>query len=279
MILTAIATALILTPVDPPNPALTPDSRGGNETAIPGDALVKLDGENYRQGPYLAFASDWSVSTGKLALRRGVDYRDRIIVRPARFPADTRIQWRWPQTHAKTGVYGYNHLAWGYYAGGRTDEAITPARVAEIEELMTAFDVEVRAESGEFNVLSETFLTTRQRDYSTRTVEVGFLSQASASARRFFDAATPLGVWKDPDGQIWRVARRDAYCMFIPETGALWRGRLHYSAAFRWLIARNVLTGREWFNGLAIGVEPVSGAGSMTVKQWRVAYRHGPAQK
>jgi hypothetical protein len=239
----------------------------------PRGAIVKYDGQNYYEGRYIAYAADWSAASGRINLQRGVDYRNVLIIQPGQFPARTTIQWHWPDRTAKTGVYGYNHLAWGYYAGGVPKEQVRSAQVADIAELVTDFDVAVSAERGEFNVLSETFLTLKERDFSTRDVEIGFLTDASPTARRFAGRAKQFGTWVDPGGRAWNVTLHDKYCMFIPVRGAMHRGRIHYGAAMKWLVARDVLTGREWFNGLAIGVEPVSGMGAMDVKRWRVTYR------
>lgn len=240
---------------------------------VPPGAISKGDRENYFNGPYIAFASDFSVSATGLPLRHGLDYRDTIIIREATFPAGTEIHWRWPKTPVKAGVYGYMHLAYGYYSGGVPQQPVAPIQVAALGQLKTRFDVAVDASGGDFNVLSETFLTAKPADVATKTLEVGFLTRVSQSGRRFFDQAEQLGTWTDPSGRVWEVAIVGGYCMFIPLEGEMNSGELDYAAAFRWLVAKGRLTGREWFNGLAIGIEPTEGGGSMSIRRWDVIYQ------
>lgn len=42
--------------------------------------------------------------------------------------------------------------------------------------------------------------------------------------------------------------------------------------ALSFLISHGVITGNEWFNGIALGVEPFSGSGTSTLNQWSVDY-------
>lgn len=41
------------------------------------------------------------------------------------------------------------------------------------------------------------------------------------------------------------------------------------------LVARKVITGQEWFNGIAFGTEPVAGAGQteIDIHRWKVDFR------
>jgi hypothetical protein len=244
-----------------------------HDIATPPGAIVKQDRENYYSGPYIAYAGDWSVDTGKVALRRGDDYRDHIFIRPATFPAGTDIHWQWPQKEAASGVYGYMHLAYGFYAGGVPKEPVEAKQVSRIAELKTDFKVTTSKTSGDFNVLQETFLTSKRADSKTRVLEVGFLTGVSNSGRKFFEGSRHLGTWTDPDGRTWDVAINRKYCMFVPVLGDFSSGVLHYDAAFRWLVTMGELSGDAWFNGLAIGAEPVAGSGSMRVERWNIVYR------
>lgn len=246
------------------------------DTPVPKGWILKKDGENHWQGPFIAYAGDWSTTTKMINLRRSIDYEDRILINPKTFPAQTLIEWRWPNSPAKTGVYGYMHLAYGYYAGGITREKIAPVRVADLGAIHTDFTIEMTGDPAHANVLSETFLTSAPGDFNTKVIEVGFLPSISASGRSFFDAGEQLGAWTDPSGRVWNVAAQAEYFMFIPAKGRFLSGRLDFAAALRWLMAKKRVTGKEWFNGLAIGVEPVQGFGKMKIVKWRV---YNPAGK
>ena len=60
--------------------------------------------------------------------------------------------------------------------------------------------------------------------------------------------------------------------MFIPADDVL-TGTIDCKAALDFLRAKGQLTGEEWFNGIAFGIEPVTGSGSLRVESWAVDYR------
>lgn len=231
------------------------------------------DGVNYLQGAYLAYAGDWSVRAKGLPLRHGVDYRDVLFIEPDTFPAGTEIHWAWPERPPQAGVYGFMHVAYGYYAGGVPKEEVPSRRIKDIRKLKTHFMISTSNIDGQYNILSETFLTRVSRDFASRSAEVGFLSAVSDDGRIFFDLGRSLGSWTDPDQRVWSVAVQGQYFMFIPAEAAARAATLHFDEAFRWLISKQELTGEEWFNGLAIGAEPVSGSGTMRLEAWDVDYR------
>jgi hypothetical protein len=236
-------------------------------------ALVLGDAVNHFQGPYVAYAGDWSVRMGGVRLRHGVDYADSIVVEPATFPAGTEIRWSWPMATPPKGVYGYMHVAYGYYAGGVPHEPIPSRRIKDIAALKTVYRVAASQTSGGYNVLSETFLTSASGDFKTKLKEIGFLTEISRTGREFFGYSRALGQWRDPSGVTWSVAEAGGYYMFVPADGELEAGTLHYDEAFRWLTSRGELTGEEWFNGLAIGIEPVAGSGTARIEDWKIEYR------
>ncbi|QXT35537.1 hypothetical protein KV697_17705 [Sphingomonas sanguinis] len=232
--------------------------------------VLKQDSENYKQGPYVAFAADWSVTTGKLKLRRGVDYADNMIINPRTFPAGTTMRWQWPGGKPPSGVYGYLHIAYGNYAGGAPVQPVPPVQIANMPDVKTDFAVTIDGDPTRYNLLSETFLTAKPAQFATRGLEIGFLPNVSADGRSFFAGGEQLGEWRDPGGRTWKVAIRGKYCMLIPDGPTFTQGTLYFGAVIQWLIDQGRLTGQEWFNGLAIGVEPVGGRGSLRVDKWRV---------
>lgn len=232
--------------------------------------VLKKDSENYKQGPYVAFAADWSVTTGKLKLRQGVDYADNMIINPKTFPAGTVMRWQWPNGKPPSGVYGYLHVAYGNYAGGAPIEPVPPVRIANMPDIATDFAVTINGDPKRYNLLSETFLTALPASFATRGLEIGFLPNVSDDGRSFFSGGEQLGTWRDPGGREWKVAIRGKYCMLIPTDATFTSGTLYFGAVIKWLMSQGRLTGQEWFNGLAIGVEPVGGRGSLRVDKWRV---------
>jgi len=100
---------------------------------------------------------------------------------------------------------------------------------------------------------------------------VGWFLHAPKSIRRFFDRSALVGTYVDPAGRRWTVRMVDQYCMFAPEApGDVTVGAIDMLDALRWLKTRGKITGNEWLWGVAIGAEPVTGVGTMTLHDWKV---------
>lgn len=235
------------------------------------------DREFFTRGSFIAYSAPWSTYFGAgTAMKRGTDYADEIaLLQPAAFPAHVEFSWHWPLVPPKhTGVYGYNALSFGSYDGGVPETPVDPRQVKAIGALSTTFRYSLTHPIGDFNVLSEFFLTSKAGD--GKTAEIGFLLRPAKSAIAFAGAGRQLGTFVDPAGRAWKVARQPAphgpFHMFLPD-GEVLEGTLDCKAALDFLRVRGCVTGEEWFNGLALGIEPVSGSGSMRVERFTVDFR------
>lgn len=244
--------------------------------AIAETPVILADKEFYTKGNYIAYAAPWSTYSGAgAALKQGVDFVDEIAVQPDAFPANVEFSWHWPLTPAKsTGVYGYNALSFGSYDGGVPQSPIAPRQVKEIGTLAETFCFEMARPVGDFNVLTEFFLT--KKAGGEKVAEIGCFLRAAKSAIAFANAGEQLGTYTDASGRAWKVAVQSApagpYYMFIP-TAPVLSGSFDFKAALDFLRAKGRLTGEEWFNGLAFGVEPVAGSGSLRVRSLSVVYK------
>lgn len=237
---------------------------------------ILADKEFFTKGSFIAYAGPWSTyfGTGK-ALKHGVDYADEIAVRPETFPANVEFSWHWPLTTAKNaGVYGYNALSFGNYDGGTPEVAVTPRQVKSIGALTETFHFAMARPIGDFNVLSEFFLTS-EKGTEKKVAEVGFFLRPAKSAITFADAGEQLGTFTDVTSRAWKVGKQPAphgpYYMFIT-VGDVLEGTIDFKAALDFLRAKGHVTGEEWFNGLAFGIEPVTGSGSLRVESLSVRY-------
>ena len=106
--------------------------------------------------------------------------------------------------------------------------------------------------------------------------EIGFFLHAANSAIPFADAGEQLGNFTDSSDRAWKVGVQTApagpYYMFIPE-GDVLTGTVDFKAGLDFLRSKGRLTGEEWFNGLAFGIEPVTGSGSVQVQNLSVTYK------
>ena len=235
------------------------------------------DKEFFTKGSFIAYAGPWSTYFGTgLELKHGIDYVDEIAVRPESFPANVDFSWHWPLVPAKNaGVYGYNALSFGNYDGGSPEVAVESRQIKTISTLTETFRFSTARPIGDFNLLTEFFLTS-EKGSEKKVAEIGFFLRTAKSAIAFADAGEQLGTFTDASGRAWKVGKQPAphgpYYMFIP-TGDVLEGSVDFKAALDFLRAKGQLTGEEWFNGLAFGIEPIAGSGSVHVESLAVSYK------
>lgn len=235
------------------------------------------DKDFFSKGNFIAYAAPWSTYEGpNSGLKRDTDFADEITVDEKEFPNGTGFTWHWPLTPPKeSGVYGYNAVSYGSYDGGVPETPVEARQVKEIRTLSETFSYEMARPVGDFNVLTEFFLTAKKGG-DEKVAEIGFFLHASKSAVQFFEAGEQLGSYTDATHRKWKVAAQPApagpYYMFLPDSDVL-EGTVDFKAALDFLKARKKFTGAEWFNGLAFGIEPVAGSGSLKLKALSVGYR------
>jgi hypothetical protein len=230
------------------------------------------DFQNYARGAYGAYASPWSTFTDK-SLKRGFDYTDTVDVSPDTFPDNTVLNWRWPDhVGQKSGVWGYMHLFMGNYDGGKPPIPTQPRQVNGIHTLAEDFDLAYDGPP-DFNLLNEFYLTSRAGDAAAKKVEIGYFLHVSPQGAAFFERGKPIGSYRDQAGRLWRVRMAGVYCMLVPADGRdLLHGSIDIRATLAFLQAKGVIKGDEWFNGIALGSEPIKGAGRLDVRHWKVVY-------
>lgn len=234
--------------------------------------LTFLDRAFYTQGQYGAYASPWSTVYDS-TLKRGIDYSDSIIVNPRTFTDSSIIGWRWPnRSSTATGVWGYMSVWFGNYDGGEPAVQVTPRQVKNITTLRQDFSLSPIS-SGSFNILNEFYLTSQAGNSAAKVIEIGYFLHSSTEASTFFSTGQPIGSYLDASGQMWDARIQGTFCMLIPRAGTdVLTGSIDVKAMLAFLTTKGVITGNEWFNGIALGVEPVSGSGELRIGRWSVTY-------
>jgi hypothetical protein len=244
----------------------TPSARTGE--------LLLRPSTRFTKDTYFGYVSPW----GGLQMwqtRAWSRIGDHMVVNWKHFPAKTRISWRWPPFAPTNGagVWGYNFAAYGNYADTPTETPVAPIRVRDLKVLRQTFRWSITNRWGDADVLTEFFLRANQTDEAAHRLEVGWFLHTPPSIRAFFEKSRMVGQYRDPSGREWTVRISERYCMFAPKTaGDLTSGEIDMLHALRWLQSRGLVKGDEWLWGLAIGAEPITGLGELTLHDWNVKW-------
>ncbi|CAN5392763.1 hypothetical protein BH10PSE15_BH10PSE15_11550 [soil metagenome] len=243
---------------------------------IVSDPRIRLgDRQPFGKGPYGAFAQPWAGANDPI-LKVWAPHADRISVDLPVFPANSEIAWAWPWPPHGTavGVWGYNFLSFGQYDGGSEEVAITPRRVRDITQLRQSFDWRSAIPVGDANVLTEFYLRSDPADSESKLVEIGWILHSPRRTRNFVENGKQIGIFTDAQGRKWRVSIDEKYCTLMPlDARDIPAGSLDMLEAVRWLQGKGVVPEDAWFTGVALGVEPLWGWGTVHVRHWNVEYR------
>lgn len=240
-----------------------------------GDRVVLSANTPYTQGSYYGYVSPWGAERSPI-FRRWVKLSESMWVDVARFPAGTRFNWAWPPFSApnNVGVWGYHHLGYGNYDGGDPEKAIPPRRLRDVKSFRTAFAWDGDFRFGQSTVLAEFYLRSDPRNNESKRLEVGWMLHMSPATKSFVARSEQLGIYVDPAGRRWRVAKAERFVTFSPADGSeLNQGVLDMRHALGWLKAKGLARDEDWLNGVAIGAEPIKGFGHVEIRHWQVDLR------
>lgn len=243
--------------------------------AAAGGSIVLRDHQNYTSHSYNSYLSPWN----KGALVEGVDYDESLQLNEAAYPNGQTIMWRWPkEPPARRGVYNFLHVAYGNYYDTRPKEPIPSVKVRDIAELTQSFNLSFGGDLDGFNVIDNLFLTEKPGNFEKILYEVEIFFHSPSNAVWYVNHSHPVGRFV-ASGIEWFVAvdrngphGQDVLIMPSSHQDAPVADKLNLKAMFDYLIASNVLSGDEYFNGLALGVEVHHGAGNLTINTISTRY-------
>ena len=200
---------------------------------------------------------------------------------PTTFPAGTVFTWNVAPDPNWGGVNGYLYTSYGNYDD--SPNSITPLQVNNIAEL--TIDVGwTFSDDGGSGLLAETWLTPTPTPSGSvpRQYEVGWFPKLSTSGQRWVKTLPPVGSgsFTDTNGIEWLIveslsATNEPYFIAYRPGYVEFRGELEYHTYFAFLKDAGKITGDEWHNGNAFGVEPHTGAGSLTITKFAPTYTQG----
>lgn len=233
-------------------------------TALDGVVQVIGDNQFYGQGVWSAYIAPW----GKGNLVEGTDYTESAVLFPATFPNGTIMAWDWPAVKPPDGVYGFNQISYGDSNGG---SHTTPSvQIKNLNTLTSSHNIFITGAPNNYDVMYDGFLTSSP--YETNIDEISIFLHTSAPVAAYVASIKQLGKFVG-SGITWTVAQSapGGQICFMPANEAdLLSLTVDIKAMLAWLVTKGILTGNEYFNGIALGVEPYENDGTLTYNSWSV---------
>lgn len=225
--------------------------------------------------PFSAFVGMWGKD---VAGNERMTFQTSMNIQPVRFPSGTRFNWTVTPDPGYSGINGYLHLDYGNY--DNSPGTITPRQVNDITQLTVdaSWTYNGNPASG---MLCEMWLASAATPSGpfTKTHEVGFFPKLSPASASFVDSlpAVGPGFYVDSNRITWNVGRSTSatgqpYLVAWRPGHHAFKGQFLFRDYLTFLRTANVITGTEWFNGVAYGVEPLSGTARVTIDSYSVTY-------
>ena len=245
---------------------LSNGSGGYNPPNPPGplsNLVVLPEQTNFSLGSYSAFAFTFNDPGQHLA---------SWTLNKASFPNASVLNWSTPQGTIPNGggVWGYHHLDYGNYDASIQQTPIQPQLLCDLTSFSTNFNWSYTGDS-EFNLLHEMWLTNRGSTTGSNNsgttnielLEVGLLLRAGTTGASFHNSGTLIGTTHVNNGVTYTVRSHGGYITIWSGADVL-VGTFDWKLLYSFLLSNEVISGTEWVNGLAFGIEPSFEAGTGT---------------
>lgn len=220
----------------------------------------------FTEGSYSVFASTFAAVP---PLVKGVDYDANWTIKPTVFPNQTALNWFVPQGTIPNGlgVWGFYHTDYANYDNSVQQVQVTPRQIGNITSFTTSFNWSFSG-AGAFDLLHEVWLakagSTTASNSGNAYFEVGFFLHV-ADGGAFHNSGTLIGTIHVNNGVAYTARSHGSFITFLSQSGGdVLSGSIDWKAALLFLTANEAITGSEWVNGIAFGVEPNMQAGSGT---------------
>lgn len=244
-------------------------ARRGVGALVPA-SVTRGESAGYSSGAFGAFTAMWGHS---ISGNESMVSSSSLRAFPASFPAGTVFDWSITPDADYSGVNGFLHTSWGNY--DNSPGVITPRQV----NTLSAYSLDtgwVLSGSAATGVLAECYLSAAAAasgDY-TKSHEVGFFVHCAPGYVSYIQSLPAVGTGSfTANGVTWNVVQGSSSNGGFPYFIAFRPGYVDFTGVlpFReylvFLLTSGKITGNEWVNGVAIGVEPYSGTGEFTLNR------------
>ena len=236
------------------------------------DLQVTLkDYEPFKRGSYAAFLAPFN----RKNLVPGKDYQNTMTFKAADFPNNVELRWSWPKIPFPTGVYNFMSVKFGDYYNTPVDIFVNPKKIRSIQRLLQRHRAKIDGTLDGFNLITDFFLTSGPNDHSVHTHEVMIFHHSPSDSRRFASQGRFIGIFTSSEKTEWRVSVHPDPKIFIFMPRSFQDnliGETDIAAKLHWLIERKELSGDEYYNGHAFGVEVLHSDGMLNIEEFSVNY-------
>lgn len=180
-------------------------------------------------------------------------------------PVQTEIIWSYPSTPS-SGVYGFLQQSYGSSNGG--PHSTPSVQIKNLNTLTSTHNISITGGVNNYDIIYDAFLTSTA--YGTNIDEFSVQVHSDAASIAYINSITQIGTFTG-SGVIWQVAQSapGGQIIFVPSSYVDELSiTIDMKAMFAYLVTQSVLTGNEYFNGIALGVEPYENGGTLTYNSW-----------
>jgi hypothetical protein len=256
-------------PADNPPPVIDPPP--ANAAAAPATLSADWATANTDAGPYWAMNSTWNQN----GLVNGTGFTQSLTMADSHSPnIETTIAWNWPNTPAGYNVYSYPAVFYGDYAGFNAPaNNVSAEQINSLKTLTLSQNVSFSGQTDQYDGMYDGYTTsTPNGNSSTVQHEVEVYIHSPGYVQDWIQNLPQHHV-TDSQGLQWTIATQGNIVIFAPSD---FRDLTNYTTDLKGLlqaaVADGVMSGSEYFNGIALGNEPREGSGSMTIHSLSVNY-------
>gem|GEM_PF-6864343 len=223
-------------------------------------------------GPLVLSNNIWGVDTwGFAGWVNGVDYYQRITYHPGDLAHDIRVSW----SYANPGgnILAYPALVLGYKPWSQEGDPFLIGQVAGLRELAFTTDIDIRGQTGGFNIAYDLWLTNRPSGGpASLTAEImvwlhpGDLTAAGTVQARMVTDDFSASVYVLPDMQAG-TAFSWAYIAVVIDGGQL-DGRLDMAEILQFLARHGFIDRNDYLSSAELGAEIQTGTGGFTLNSF-----------
>lgn len=219
----------------------------------------------------------WYSASNPTTFIEGRDFNCSVQISPASFPNKSVIRSMVPNVTSPAGLYGYLHVDIGNYDGSPIVTPASPIQQKNITNFFTDIDWAYEGD-GVSSFLHELYGSTTGHatgGLTDKVWEVGAFPMCNPHAQSFVNTAVTaggMGNFTDPIGRVWKVGQATGtagpYYVFALSTFGNVQGRVYWKEMLAFLRTAGKITGNEYIQGVACGIEPDTGFDKLTLNSY-----------